>query len=104
MTDEKTDDRHIDFNSQYGKLHWQKKARLIYVELKSFSEFGIDFHAYDSESLYLFEDTYLGRYILLVFLGENNIPFTTIRKDDEAFKFQEYVWSLQKQFEIRVVR
>ena len=104
MTDEKTDDRHIDFNSQYGKLHWQKKARLIYVELKSFSEFGIDFHAYDIESLSLFGGTYLGKYILLVFLGENNIPFTTIRKDDEEFKFQKYVWSLQKQFEIRVVR
>jgi len=104
MTDEGTGNRHIDFSSQYGKLHWQKKARLIYVELKSFSEFGVDFHAYDSESLYVFDGTYRGKYILLVFLGENNIPFTTIRKDDEEFKLQEYIWNLQKQFEIRVVR
>lgn len=73
----------IRFSHDYPKLAGQSKARLLYV-----GRFTYD--PYDERSRALIEydtrtcngghyDLRRGRYVLLLFLGDNGIPFTTIR-------------------------
>jgi len=76
----------IKFSGDYPKLWGQKSARLIYV---GYVKFGWDYDIdsklveYDTKksdgSYYkLNEDTH---YLQLIFLGNDGIPFCTLRRD-----------------------
>lgn len=82
----------IKFSHDYPKLHGQKKARLLHVEMFYREELCEDFVEYDTryhDMMAMFPDKDgncyghyplpPGRYIVLVFLGDKLIPFTTVR-------------------------
>lgn len=99
----------LKFKYYYPKLHHQKMAMLIYVstvyERVSISD--PDFIEYDNKYVY---NTY-GDYsywdladppvLFLVFLGDKNIPFTTIRKCNEE-NMDKYYDNIGDWFEIVV--
>jgi len=76
----------MKFGHEYIKLKGQKQARLIYMSTINSDELNQDFIEYDlayfNKSLKICHnpipptDT---KVIFLVFLGNNNIPFTSIR-------------------------
>ena len=78
----------IKFSKEYVKLHGQRSAELLAVQRVSIPH-GVspELLEYDTEatdgSRYELKP---GKYILLVFLGELGIPFTTIRPDTPAMK------------------
>ena len=80
----------IKFSHDYPKLHAQKAARLLCVELRNRSELPEDFIEYDTVFIQE-EGTFpgnrtghyelpSGRLLVLVFLGNNLFPFTTVRR------------------------
>lgn len=98
----------IRFSKEYVKLHGQRSAELLAVsrvripdgvssELIEYDTVATDGSRYELKP---------GKYILLVFLGELGIPFTTIRADTPPMKGRgqgkyEYYCSLVNQrFEI----
>lgn len=95
-------DMEISFSGDYLKLHGQEEAILVYVGHKIISDkTPIDFIEYDTKRI---DGTYYnpksGFYILLVFLGNKNIPFTTIRPWDKI-KEEYYKSLVGKRFEIK---
>ncbi|MDR1952382.1 MAG: hypothetical protein LBQ37_02560 [Elusimicrobiota bacterium] len=89
----------IKFDRWFEKLHGQHKGLLIYVEdnFELSKETNQDFLNYDLRSIQLppYEIPY-GKYQLLVFLGDKNIPFTTIRKPKTCL----YTTDIGKQVEV----
>jgi hypothetical protein len=91
----------IKFSHHYPKLHGQKLAQLLAVELRNRSNLTEKFIEYDT--------AYAGghyplppkQYIVLVFLGNEMIPFTTVRPWNEN-KFQYYRNSIGKIFKIEI--
>lgn len=72
----------IDFNANYNKLHGQKKAELLSVRTININDLvSKDFIDYDTSVKNTAGPYPLkkGTYLLLVFLGDKNIPFTTCR-------------------------
>ena len=73
--------KEIHFDYPYGKLHGQRTAVLLlarYLYLEG-SDYFMD---YDTEGKYEIEP-HAGADIFLLFLGDDDIPFTTIRKANE---------------------
>lgn len=69
----------IKFSHDYPKLHGQKRARLLYVKTATREMLDPDFIEYDTKfpgGYYPLPD---GKYIVLCFIGEKFIPFTTVR-------------------------
>lgn len=68
----------IRFNRNYSKLHNQTRACLIQTAVLEGKYIKKEFVDYDTDNLYKInkKETYL----LLVFVGEKIIPFTTLRK------------------------
>ena len=93
----------IKFSHRYPKLHDQKSARLVHIHLVSRSDMCADFIEYDT----IFRngndiDHYplpSGKYMVLVFLGDKLIPFTTARRHTEE-KFRYYQDAIGRDFEI----
>lgn len=85
--------KQIKFSHNYDKLHGQKFARLLFVSPvgcaesfhKDFVEYDTVFHHTPPSWHHLIEE---GRFelptgvpmLLLVFLGDKGIPFTTVRR------------------------
>lgn len=71
----------LTFLFNYKKLHNQTKAKLIHIEVINIDDTtSLDFINYDTTSIdgSMFS-LKKGKYLLLVFLGDKNIPFTTVR-------------------------
>jgi len=92
----------ISFSHEYPKLHGQKSAILLAVEFCGRSDLTEKFIEYDT--------AYLGgnyplppaKYLVLVFLGDEMIPFTTVRRWTEE-KFRYYYNSIGKVFNMEVI-
>lgn len=69
----------IKFSHNYPKLHDQTSARLIGITLHSREEFTANFIEYDT----VYEGGHyplpMGTYMVLLFVGNELIPFTTVR-------------------------
>jgi hypothetical protein len=102
----------IKFSHRYPKLHGQKSAQLLSVKLCDRSELSEKFIEYDtvyevepaigvcSESVIGHYPLPNGRYMVLLFQGDERIPFTTVRRyTDEKFRY--YNSSLGKIFDIK---
>lgn len=101
----------IKFSHEYPKLHYQKSAQLLKVTLCDRSELSEKFIEYDT--VYTIEPAIgacsepvighyplpTGRYMILLFQGNEHIPFTTVRRFTEE-KFRYYTSSLGKIFDI----
>lgn len=87
----------IKFSHKYPKLHGQESALLLAVELHERSDFTEKFIEYDTA----FEGGHFPlppeQYMVLVFLGNELIPFTTVRRWTED-KFQYYHSNIGKVF------
>lgn len=89
----------IKFSKNYKKLHNQNKATLLWLTVGKAIELHPDFIEYDTEGQYEIKNDQ--KYILLVFLGINGIPFTSLRKfNDENVK--RFVGKENQEFKIIV--
>jgi len=74
--------RNILFNDNYPKLHNQCMARLIDYKVLNENKLNEEFIKYDCQksdgTLYKLDKN--TNYILMYFIGDKFIPFTTIRK------------------------
>jgi hypothetical protein len=79
----------IKFSHEYPKLHGQESAQLLAVCLCQRSQLTDKFIEYDTA----FDGGHYplppGKYMVLVFLGNEMIPFTTVRRFTEE-KFRYY--------------
>jgi len=87
----------IRFSKEYKKLHGQTSARLLAVErhhidmshpetwgeLLEYDTIAVDGSRYGLRT---------GHYLVLVFLGDKLIPFTTIRSDKPAMNGMKSKW------------
>jgi len=89
----------IKFSHRYPKLHDQKSALLLAVELRGLSDLTAKFIEYDTA----FDGGHYplppAQYMVLVFLGNEMIPFTTVRRWTEE-KFRYYHSNIGKVFDI----
>lgn len=87
----------IKFSHNYPKLHGQKTARLLAIELRDRKELTDPFIEYDTK----FDGGYYklpaDQYMILVFIGNDLIPFTTVRRFTDL-KFYYYTDCLNKNF------
>jgi hypothetical protein len=94
----------IKFSHEYPKLHNQKSARLLAVEMVVVKELLPDFIEYDTA--YGNGEHYVlptGTVIILTFAGNNRIPFTTVR----PYGHKKYTWyksQIGQVFEIVVLK
>ena len=97
----------IKFSHCYPKLHGQKQARLVDIELYDRADMTDKFIEYDTR----YYTDYLmpsldghyplpsGRYMILLFQGDERIPFTTVRRfTDEKYRY--YHSNIGKIFDI----
>lgn len=68
----------IKFNRNYKKLHNQNKAKLIRVGEIQGKDLCKEFVEYDTDNKYPIELNQF--YLILYFIGNKLIPFTTLRK------------------------
>ena len=95
----------ILFSHHYPKLHGQR-----YAELLAIRPIRIDRHT--PRQLLDYDTTYdggyyrlsTGNYLLLVFLGNYNIPFTTIRKAFPISKMRYYLGRIGQTFQIQILQ
>lgn len=79
----------IRFNDNYPKLHGQTEAKLVFIlsiPEKSLRTVFNDLWLYDtlcSDGKYRQAFSVGQRFLLLLFLGDKNILFTTLRTDNE---------------------
>ena len=88
----------IKFSKEYVKLHGQTTAKLLavypqtinntYKELIDYDTIATDGTRYELKP---------GKYILLVFIGDKHIPFTTIRSDKPAMNGMKSKWDYYKE-------
>lgn len=101
----------IKFSHRYPKLHDQKEAVLIKVFGRERCNMTVKFIEYDTVyteeyAIGMFAEPVLGhfplpdgKYLVLVFLGCDLIPFTTVRRfTDEKYKY--YSEAIGKVFDI----
>ncbi len=86
----------IEFNKNYTKLHNQTRGYLIWVGLTDAFLLEKEFIEYDTDSKESIPD---GRYLLLVFIGNKDIPFTTLRKANPE-NIEKYDKGIRKVWEI----
>lgn len=91
---------HISFSHRYPKLHGQTFARLLLIELHEREELFPKFIEYDTVYDGGHYPLPLGTYMVLVFLGNDLIPFTTVRPWTKE-KYHYYKGGLGSIFEIR---
>lgn len=89
----------IKFSHSYPKLHDQKSALLVAVELRGRSDFSEKFIEYDTAFNGGHYPLPPAQYMVLVFLGNELIPFTTVRRWTEE-KFRYYHSAIGQTFEI----
>jgi hypothetical protein len=92
----------IRFSHNYPKLHGQTSAILIELAVVDRSTLTEKFIEYDT----VFDGGYYplppGRYVVLVFLGNEFIPFTTVR-GFSAIKYGYYHDGIGHKFDIEIV-
>jgi hypothetical protein len=102
----------IKFSHHYPKLHSQTAAHLLHIELRDRSELSEEFVEYDTVYVQA-EATFPGvrtghydlpngRLMVLVFLGNNLFPFTTVRRWT-AEKERYYREGIGRRFDIEYV-
>lgn len=96
----------IKFSHKYPKLHNQTSARLVHIITRDRSELPDTFVEYDTVYNFgeLYDDTDHyplpnGKYMILVFVGNEFIPFTTVRRWTEE-KFRYYNNNIGNMFEV----
>lgn len=89
----------IRFNKNYKKLHNQNKATLLWLTVGKAVELHPDFIDYDTEGQYEIKQDQ--KYIMLVFLGINGIPFTSLRKFNNE-NVRRYMGKENQEFNIIV--
>jgi hypothetical protein len=104
----------IKFSHEYKKIHGQKTARLVDIEVCDRSDLSERFVGYDtvfvidpaigvcSEEVVGYFPLPVGKYMVLLFMGDHRIPFTTVRRYTET-KFSYYKGNLGNTFEIAYV-
>jgi hypothetical protein len=104
----------IKFSHHYPKLHSQTAAHLLHIELRDRSELSEAFIKYDTvyevrPAIGPFDEAVVdhyplpsGRLMVLVFLGNNLFPFTTVRRWT-AEKERYYRNGIGKRFDIEYV-
>lgn len=75
------ENRQIKFNHNYKKLHNQKWCFIKDVIMVYGYELTDNFRKYDTDDEYQIEDKQ--KYMLLFCMGDEFIPFTTLRKFNE---------------------
>jgi hypothetical protein len=93
----------IKFSHVYPKLRGQKFARLLSIELRERAELSENFIKYDT--FFGFGESYPlpnGIYLILVFLGDDLIPFTTARRWTQE-KERYYREAIGKYFTIQII-
>lgn len=70
----------IRFNKNYKKLHNQKEAFLVWKDVSYTERLNKEFIDYDTEGSYVLEED--KSYLMLYFVGDKGIPFTTLRKNN----------------------
>lgn len=100
MTPTKT----INFSFEYTKLYYQETALLVAVYKttkqrlsKLFLSYDTCYHADNAVKFYDLPETEL---IFLIFLGDQNIPFTTVRRYTDK-KWNYYKSSIGQIFELK---
>jgi len=92
----------IKFSDDYPKLWGQKVARLVHVYILSYYDMHPDLVEYDTKTAdgkyYPLPKTTL---IQLVFVGDKQIPFCTIRRHTKE-KYGYYLSKLNKEFLVEV--
>lgn len=95
----------IRFSHQYPKLHNQTLAILYAVVIQDSTAFTPELLEYDTVYYEADGKHYFplkpGKYMILLFLGNKYIPFTTIRSWDEEKEIY-YRSNIGKQFDIGV--
>jgi len=93
----------IKFLHHYPKIYGQSSAELLKVKICDRSDLDDHFVEYDTVYLsYAAMDHYslpTGPLLVLVFLGDKNIPFTTVKRWT-VNKAAYYLRNLNKQFKI----
>lgn len=89
----------IKFSHEYPKLHGQESALLLAVELRGRSDLTEKFIEYDTAYSGGHYPLPPAQYMVLIFLGNEMIPFTTVRRWTEE-KFRYYHNSIGKMFNI----
>lgn len=89
----------IKFSHVYPKLHEQTSATLLDIILRDRSELHKNFIEYDTVYAGGHFPLPPGRYMVLLFLGNNLIPFTTVRPFTQE-KFLYYNRSIGEIFDI----
>jgi hypothetical protein len=103
----------IKFSHNYPKLHGQTKAVLLQIIIRDRKDLLDEFINYDT--LYIMEDGPIkgseayyplkpGKYMVLVFIGNKLIPFTTVRALWPLEKEKYYREGIGKTFEIVMVK
>lgn len=91
----------IKFSHNYPKFHGQKSATLLVVEKCILSKLPDKFIEYDT----VYEDGHYhlapGVYMILVFLGDEFIPFTTVRPWTEE-KYRYYHSNIGNIFDVEI--
>ena len=101
----------INFSHNYPKLHNQKTARLLAVEFRDRKE--LDEKMVIEDTLYIVEEgarkgcrafypLKTSKYMVLVFLGDKLIPFTTIRSCWPPDKVEHYQSAIGQVFDLIV--
>jgi hypothetical protein len=98
----------IRFSHNYPKLHNQTKANLLFIIKIHRSKLNPDFVEYDtvfadSNGIKSHFDLPYSDYLVLVFIGNKLIPFTTVRPYSQQ-KWNFYKSNVRKWFEIVVVK
>lgn len=93
----------ISFSHEYPKIHQQTEAVLIALYKAKKTKFTKEFLNYDTlyveNDIYKYYDLPKEDYIVLIFLGNFNIPFTTVRSFTEK-KWEYYKAALREKFVI----
>ena len=89
----------IKFSKNYKKLHNQNKATLLWLTVGKAIELHPDFIEYDTEGQYEIKKDQ--KYIMMVFLGINGIPFTSLRKFNDE-NVRRFVGKENQEFKIIV--
>jgi hypothetical protein len=105
--------KEIKFSHDYPKLHYQKTARLLTIEIRHRDDLTDKFVEYDtiypvsctvgvySEEKEAYYPLPKNKYIILVFIGDELIPFTTVRRYTEE-RYRYYNSEIGKLFDVVV--
>ena len=89
----------IKFNRNYKKLHEQTEAKLVYFEIHYGKTLNEEYVKYDTDGKYTF--VYNHKYIVLYFVGNKGIPFSSLRKLNKENK-KKYFDKVGEKFKIIV--